>query len=99
MGDVLIKHFLSAWVVTRVTESSEALGSLAAQHLLERGHRRLCLVRPDDPTHTSQDVAFLQRLEGMRAAIGKQADVTLGLPLSEELMQPLLPRLIQRGST
>ena len=61
---------------------SEALGYLAAQHLLERGHRHLALVRPDDPTHTMQDVAFLQRLAGMRAAIGEQPGVTLDiLPL------------------
>ena len=61
---------------------SEAFGYLAAQHLLDRGHRHLVLVRPDDATHTFQDVAFLQRLEGMRAAIGERPGVTLDiLPL------------------
>lgn len=42
------------------------IGYLAAQHLLERGHRALGIVRPSEPRHK---LAFLQRLKGMRAAI------------------------------
>ena len=40
-------------------------GYLAAHHLLERGHRALGLVRPSEVRHK---LAFLQRLQGMRAA-------------------------------
>ncbi len=61
---------------------SRALGYLAARHLLERGHRRLALVEPDDSVQAD---AFLQRLEGMQAAIAEETDkpdVTLDiLPL------------------
>jgi LacI family transcriptional regulator len=42
------------------------IGYLAAQHLLARGHRVLAIVRPDEARH---ELAFLQRLKGMRAAI------------------------------
>ena len=79
---------------------SEALGYLAAQHLLERGYRHLALVRPDDPTHTIQDVAFLQRLEGMRSAIGEQAGVTLDilpLQLSVEAAYALVETTLRGG--
>ncbi len=41
-------------------------GYLAARHLLERGHRRLALIRPEE---ASQQLAFEQRLDGMLAAI------------------------------
>jgi LacI family transcriptional regulator len=55
------------------------LGYLAAQHLLERGHRHLALVQPADPLH---DYGFQQRLEGMRSAIAGIPGVTLDiLPL------------------
>jgi DNA-binding LacI/PurR family transcriptional regulator len=58
---------------------SQALGYLAAQHLLECGHRHLALVKPDDAI---QQEGFLQRLEGMRAAVADEPDVTLDiLPL------------------
>jgi LacI family transcriptional regulator len=50
---------------------SRALGYLAARHLLERGHRHLALVQPDDRV---QEVAFLQRLEGMQAAMAEETD-------------------------
>jgi len=54
-------------------------GYLAAQHLLERGHRHLGLVHPSDPLHK---YGFLQRLEGMRSAIAGAPEVTLDiLPL------------------
>jgi DNA-binding LacI/PurR family transcriptional regulator len=50
---------------------SRALGYLAARHLLERGHRHLALVQPDDSVQAD---AFLQRLEGMQAAIAEETD-------------------------
>lgn len=50
---------------------SRALGYLAARHLLERGHRRLALVKPDE---SLQEEAFLQRLEGMQAAIAEETE-------------------------
>jgi LacI family transcriptional regulator len=50
---------------------SRALGYLAAQHLLERGHRHLALVQPDDSVQAD---AYLQRLEGMQAAIAEETD-------------------------
>lgn len=49
-----------------VTVPTREIGYLAAQHLLERGHRSLAIVRPYDARH---ELAFLQRVEGMRAAI------------------------------
>jgi LacI family transcriptional regulator len=58
---------------------SEAVGRLAAEHLIARGHRHLALVRPDDPV---QAVPFAQRLAGMHAVMAKHPDVTLDiLPL------------------
>lgn len=42
------------------------IGYLAAQHLLERGHRALGIIRPNEARHKR---SFLQRLKGMRAAI------------------------------
>ncbi len=55
------------------------LGYLAAQHLLERGHRHLGLVCPVDPLHT---YGFQQRLEGMSSAIAGIPGVRLDvLPL------------------
>src|SRR5581483_8423419 len=57
-----------------------ALGYLAAQHLLERGHHHLALVQPDN---AFLKAGFLQRLEGMRAAIDGKPGITLDiLPLS-----------------
>jgi DNA-binding LacI/PurR family transcriptional regulator len=58
---------------------SQALGYLAAQHLMTRGHRHLALVHPDDPV---QEEAFLQRLEGMHTAIAEKSGASLHiLPL------------------
>jgi LacI family transcriptional regulator len=58
---------------------SQALGYLAAQHLIARGHRHLALIHPDDPV---QEEAFLQRLEGMHAAIAEKSGASLDiLPL------------------
>ena len=58
---------------------SQTLGYLAAQHLIARGHRNLALVHPDDAI---QEEAFLQRLEGMHAAIAEESGVSLDiLPL------------------
>lgn len=55
---------------------SHALGLLAAQHLMARGHRHLGLVCPADPI---QQEAFQQRLEGMRAAIAGEPGITLDI--------------------
>src|SRR5258708_2632567 len=56
-----------------------AAGYLAAQHLLERGHRHLGLVHPADPLH---HYGFLRRLEGMQSAIAEVQGATLDiLPL------------------
>lgn len=60
-------------------------GYLAAQHLLERGHRALGLVRPAETRH---ELAFLQRLKGMRAAIR-----AVGLSDAEVRLEPLPMRL------
>lgn len=58
---------------------TQALGYLAARHLMERGHRHLALVQPDDAV---QEEAFLQRLEGMRAAIAEELEARIDiLPL------------------
>ena len=58
---------------------SQALGYLAAQHLIARGHRHLALVQPDVAI---QEEAFLQRLEGMHSAIAAEPGVSLDiLPL------------------
>lgn len=57
------------------------IGELAARHLLERGHRGLGIVQPDEARH---ELAFLQRLKGMRAAI-----VAAGLV--EEVRLEILP--------
>lgn len=59
---------------------SRTLGYLAAQHLLERGHRHLALVQLEDKR---LQTGFLSRLEGMHAAIDGKPGVTLDiLPLS-----------------
>ena len=58
------------------------IGYLAAQHLLERGHRSLAIVCPDEARHK---LAFLQRLNGMRAAIAN-AGVSAG-----EIQLEILP--------
>lgn len=59
------------------------LGCLAAQHLLERGHRHLGFVRPVNPLH---NYGFQQRLEGMQAAIAGMPGVRLDiLPLQFNL--------------
>lgn len=46
-------------------------GYLAAQHLLERGHRHLALLQPMDPY---QAYPFHERLAGMQAAIAEHPD-------------------------
>src|SRR5947199_8248906 len=62
---------------------TRTVGCLAAEHLLERGHRHLGLVQPADPLH---DYGFQQRLEGMRATIAGMAGVRLDiLPLQFDL--------------
>jgi LacI family transcriptional regulator len=62
---------------------TRSIGYLAAQHLLERGHRHLGLVHPADPLH---DYGFLQRLEGMRSAMTGISRATLDiLPLQFSL--------------
>jgi LacI family transcriptional regulator len=61
-----------------------SVGRIAAQHLLERGHRHLGIVQPRDPLF---EEIFQQRLDGMRSALSEKAGATLDiLPLA-----PLLP--------
>jgi len=58
---------------------TQSLGRLAAEHLLERGHRHLGLVQPADRLDA---YGFEQRLEGMRATIAGMPEVRLDiLPL------------------
>ena len=81
-----VKHSIFIGFHTEPIEQSHsivfpswALGYLATQHLLERGHRRLALVQPD---HMPKSEAFLQRLAGMHAAIAEKVGVTIEvLPL------------------
>lgn len=58
---------------------STELGGIAAHHLLERGHRRLAIVQPEDAVYGTQITAFLQRLEGMQTALKGEADASLEL--------------------
>jgi LacI family transcriptional regulator len=51
---------------TALSLPTRIFGRLAAQHLLERGHRSLGIVSPQESRH---HLAFLQRLQGMRDAI------------------------------
>ncbi len=64
------------------------IGYLAARHLLERGHRALGIVRPDEARH---ELAFQQRLLGMRAAIAA-AD------LPDEVRLEILPMHLSLAS-
>lgn len=76
----LAEHFVPIEQTYSIVFPSRTLGYLAAQHLLERGHRHLALVQPDD--RRLRD-GFVNRLEGMRAAIDGKPGVTLDiLPLS-----------------
>jgi LacI family transcriptional regulator len=62
---------------------TELSGRLAAQHLLDRGHRRIGLVQPTDPL---EEYGFLQRLQGMRSVIGETPGASLEiLPLQYSL--------------
>ncbi len=62
---------------------TKPIGYLAAQHLLERGHRHLALVQPADPFHKH---GFQGRLEGMHAALAEFPGATLDiLPLQLSL--------------
>ncbi|WP_211221303.1 hypothetical protein [Ktedonobacter racemifer] len=45
---------------------SEAVGALAAQHLIARGHRHLALVQPDGDV---MSCPFAQHLDGMCSVI------------------------------
>lgn len=51
---------------TALSLPTRKFGRLAARHLLERGHRSLGIVRPEESRH---QLAFIQRLQGMRDAI------------------------------
>jgi LacI family transcriptional regulator len=55
---------------------SQSAGNLATQHLIDRGHRHLALVHPEDPI---QEVAFQQRLKGMRQATDDASNVTIDI--------------------
>lgn len=69
------------------------IGYLAGRHLLERGHRSLGIIYPDEDRH---QLAFLQRLKGMRAAIadsGFSATVRLTI-LPMHLSMPAATALV-----
>jgi LacI family transcriptional regulator len=70
---VLISAEPAMYTPCIVLPSYEA-GTLAAQHLLERGHHHLGLVHPDD---AAAAYGFQQRLEGMRAIISQTPGATL----------------------
>jgi DNA-binding LacI/PurR family transcriptional regulator len=74
------EHFSTA--LPSVSIPTMEIGYLAAQHLLVRGHRALGIVRPYESRH---ELAFLQRLRGMHAAI---ADAGL---LASEVRLDILP--------
>lgn len=77
---------------------SQALGYLAAQHLLERGHRSLALVRPDEAIQT---LAFYQRLEGMQEALAAYPDAhieTLALCPTASEVYALVERVFSATS-
>jgi DNA-binding LacI/PurR family transcriptional regulator len=74
-----IKHILVLDVephddYTTLYIPAEPLGFLAAKHLLERGHRRLGVIRPSDPV---QARAFKLRLKGMHRALAAYGDASL----------------------
>lgn len=64
------------------------IGYLAAQHLLARGHRALGIVYPDEARH---ELAFHQRLKGMRDAIAAAG-------LTEEVRLATLPMQLSLSS-
>ncbi len=64
------------------------IGYIAARHLLERGHRTLGIIRPDEARH---ELAFQQRLKGMRAAIAAAG-------LAEEVRLEILPMHLSLAS-
>jgi LacI family transcriptional regulator len=66
VAELLEEHLLAT--LPSVSIPTRELGYLAAQHLLERGHRHLGILHPDDPRH---ELAFQQRLQGMHAAIAE----------------------------
>jgi DNA-binding LacI/PurR family transcriptional regulator len=76
LTDPLLRAFPSVSLPVR------EIGYVAAQHLLERGHRHLAVVHPGDGRH---EQAFQERLQGMQEALMKwsgMADVQLDiLPL------------------
>jgi LacI family transcriptional regulator len=60
--------------VPAIIFSNQAAGALAIEHLLERGHRRLVFIQPDNPL---LDELFQGRLEGARAVLAHVPDATL----------------------
>ncbi len=69
--------------------STVEIGYLAAQHLLQRGHRSLGIVQPDEARY---ELAFLQRVKGMCAAIADS-----GLP-DAEVQLTVLPLHLSMSS-
>jgi len=64
----------------------EAIGFLAAQHLLFRGHQRISVLKPSDPIQTR---AYELRLEGMRRALATCSDAQLiELPWPADDLRP-----------
>jgi len=76
-----IEHIvlISIWSVEHVATiifPGWPVGRIAAQHLLERGHRQLGIVHPSDPL---LEEIFQQRLAGMRSALAGRADARLDM--------------------
>lgn len=57
------------------------IGAVQARHLLERGHRRLLYVHPDDPREKDFYEARVQGFESAVAAVATASSEVLALPL------------------
>lgn len=71
----------------------EAIGNIAARHLVERGHRNIGVLRPFDPV---QKNSFEKRLEGMKRALSLVPDAQLQImEWPEGNVRPTLEHAVQ----